>query len=100
MYTVFADTPVGIDYTHGRFGEVTIKRCVHCAAVWLHYLVEYEAFSQSGRWFRGLIDEARVATITAEGAIDTLKQLEWHFYGGSYFAHAGVRWFDDINPDL
>ncbi len=39
-----------------------IARCLHCDRLWLRYAVEYEGFSHSGRWARGLItaDDAKV----------------------------------------
>lgn len=76
---------VGRDDTHGRFGEVTLKRCRHCQRYWLHYFVEYEAYRRSGRYFMGLITAAAAETMTAEMAVDYLGNLDWHLYGGSYF---------------
>lgn len=76
---------VGIDATNGRFGEVNIKQCKACGQLWLHYFVEYEAVTSSGRYFMGLIAPERADTITAESAVEYLNQLEWHLYGGSYF---------------
>jgi hypothetical protein len=46
---------IGIDETNGRFGEVTVWQCKNCGCYWLHYFVEYEAFTGSGRYFMGLI---------------------------------------------
>jgi hypothetical protein len=80
---------VGTDETNGRFGEVSVRRCKRCGRYWLHYLVEYEAFSKSGRWFMGLIAPERAQAICPEEAVEYLNSLDWHFYGGSYFGGTG-----------
>ncbi len=84
-HTQFESHEVGCDATQGRFAEVTLNRCRTCGQLWLRYLVEYEAFSRSGRWARGLIDEATASAITPETAASHLDHLEWYLYGGSYF---------------
>ncbi|OKH36993.1 hypothetical protein NIES2101_36720 [Calothrix sp. HK-06] len=81
----FLSTWVGIDETNGRFGEVSIRQCHYCKRQWLHYFVEYEHLSQSGRWYRGIIDDEIAQILTQENAAEILSNLEWHFYGGSYF---------------
>jgi hypothetical protein len=78
-------TDLGIDERNGRFGQVTLHQCRACGARWLHYLVEYEAFSRSGRWFCGRLDDATVDTVSASNAIGTLARLGWYWAGGSYF---------------
>ena len=40
-HDLFATTVVGIDPTNGRHADVTLERCLRCAAVWLRYLVEF-----------------------------------------------------------
>jgi hypothetical protein len=53
-YTDFESVrDVGVDKTNGRYGEVRVDRCRSCGRLWLHYFVEYEAFSESGRCYRG-----------------------------------------------
>jgi hypothetical protein len=84
-FTEFESRDVGRDETEGRFADVTLNRCRTCGRTWLRYLVEYEAFSRSGRWARGLISEADANTITSETAVAHLNGLEWYLYGGSYF---------------
>ncbi|GAB1541676.1 hypothetical protein NUACC21_43480 [Scytonema sp. NUACC21] len=81
----FSSRWLGIDETNGRFGEVSIDQCHSCKRVWLHYFVEYEHLSQSGRWYRGMIDDEVAQVVTPETAVEILNNLEWHFYGGSYF---------------
>jgi hypothetical protein len=78
-------TKVGIDETKGRFGEVEIWRCNRCSRPWLHYFVEYEAFTASGRWFIGAVSEDVAASVTPEGAVAVLSGLPGYFRGGSYF---------------
>jgi hypothetical protein len=78
-------TDLGVDMRNGRFGRVALHRCTACGGQWLHYLVEYEAFSDSGRWFCGRVDDATAAAISAENAIGALAGLPWYWAGGSYF---------------
>lgn len=82
---------MGCDETAGRFAEVTLNRCRTCGRLWLRYLVEYEHYSRSGRWARGLIDEAAAAAITPQTAADHIDGLDWYLYGGSYFDTSGRR---------
>lgn len=76
---------LGDDRRNGRFGAVTLHTCPACGAPWLHYQVEYEAFSRSGRWFCGRLDESSAARVSASNAIATLAALPWYWAGGSYF---------------
>lgn len=76
---------LGVDLRNGRHGEVSLHRCAACGAPWLHYLVDYEAFSESGRWFCGRLDEAAAGAVSASNAIETLAGLTWYWAGGSYF---------------
>src|SRR5665213_1642351 len=48
-FTEFESRDAGRDETEGRFADVTLNRCRTCGRTWLRYLVEYEAFSRSGR---------------------------------------------------
>ena len=90
-YTDFDSDPVGVDPTKGRFGEVSIETCRHCGAKWLRYFVEHEGFSESGRWYRGLVTDEQARSVTPEGALAVLEALPWHFYGGSYFRTTGRK---------
>lgn len=54
-YRDYDEKYIGRDEIKGRFGSVTIETCKNCGVLWLHYFVEYEAFTASGRWSRGLI---------------------------------------------
>jgi hypothetical protein len=91
---------LGVDTTHGRYGEVTIRRCRHCGRRWLHYRVEYEAFPGSGRYFMGLIAPHAAETLTPEAAVPYLNSLEWHLYGGSYFGGKAGRSRGTVQVDL
>lgn len=89
--TAFKSTVVGVDETRGRFAEVSVGTCKRCGRKWLRYFVEYEAFSKSGRWYRGLVSEEVAGTVTPDSAGEILESLDWYFYGGSYFETAGRR---------
>jgi len=90
-FDAFDETDIGVDKTNGRFGSVHLNRCKDCGRCWLHYQVEYEAFSRSGRWFRGLITPEQATSVTPETAVALLASLPWHFYGGSYFDSLGGK---------
>jgi hypothetical protein len=78
-------TFVGVDETSGRFADVAVGHCSRCDRYWLHYQWEMEAFSHSGRWYRGLISREQAQTVTPENAALLLQGLEWYFVGGSYY---------------
>jgi hypothetical protein len=80
---------VGVDLTNGRYGDVRVERCRVCGRLWLHYHVEYEAFSGSGRWYRGIVTSDVAQTVTPERAVEVLEALDFNLYGGSYFGSAG-----------
>ena len=96
----FDTRSIGIDETHLRFGEVSVDTCRACGAMWLRYSVEYEAFTESGRWFRGLVSPEEVRSLTPERAETVLQGLAWHFRGGSYFRTSGERSTDLPRIDL
>jgi hypothetical protein len=91
---------VGIDETNGRFARVAVERCRRCGRLWLRYAVEYEGFSESGRWYRGQIGADLARTVAAETALGVLAGLAWHVYGGSYFRTAGRRGTGPLFVDL
>ncbi|TWD77222.1 hypothetical protein FB547_110184 [Variovorax beijingensis] len=90
-YLSFKSAPVGVDETEGRYGDVSVETCVHCGQKWLRYHVEYEAFTASGRRFRGLISDEQLVALKPEDAVPFLEKLLWYFKGGSYFGTAGER---------
>lgn len=87
-YTTFISTAIGCDATNGRYADVSLERCTACRRLWLRYHVEYEGFSGSGRWARGLIAPDKAA-ITPETAAAYIDGLDWYLRGGSYFGAAG-----------
>jgi hypothetical protein len=99
-YSDFDSTEIGVDETNGRFGEVTIKTCRVCKRKWLHYHVEYEAFSESGRWYRGPLSDKAAKSVLPETAVELLEGQDWHFYGGSYFKTVGRKGSGQISVDL
>ena len=80
---------IGVDETNGRFGDVSIYCCKKCSRLWLHYLVEFEAYSKSGRWYRGLIKSKDKKKIKSNNAIKYLEKLKWYLYGGDYYSISG-----------
>ena len=75
----------GYDETNNWFGEVSIETCNQCGTKWLQYFVEYEAFTKSGRWYRGVISDEVSNTVTLQNSISILQVLDWWIRGGSYF---------------
>lgn len=90
-FDVFHSVDVGLDMTHGRHAEVRIKTCKTCGSIWLHYFVEFEHRSNSGRWYRGLVSPETLENLPPDQAANVLEGLPWYFYGGSYFASYGAR---------
>ena len=99
-YTNFDTQNLGVDETNGRYGDVTIESCKACGSKWIQYLVEYEAFSSSGRWYRALISDEMLESVTPQNAVELLSTLPWHFFGGSYFRSTGQRGTGPIHVDL
>ncbi|HUR53827.1 MAG TPA: hypothetical protein VMZ71_06830 [Gemmataceae bacterium] len=87
----FDTASLGVDETNGRFGEVTVETCRACGARWLRYFVENEAFSRSGRWYRGLVSPDVLAGLSPSQAPAVLAGLPWYFFGGSYFDSTGRK---------
>ena len=99
-YRDFNSEPLGIDETNGRFGEVSVQSCKTCGSQWLHYFVEYEAFSKSGHWYRGLVSAEALRSLRPESAVALLEGLPWYFYGGSYFETTGRKGSERVWVDL
>jgi hypothetical protein len=100
QYLDFNSEFIGVDETHGRFGEVSVEICKACGSKWLRYLVEYEAFTGSGRWYRGLVSSEELQSLTPERAVAVIEGLSWHFRGGSYFKTTGERGAGPLSVDL
>ncbi len=84
-------TDLGVDQTDGRFADVAVNRCERCGQLWLHYQVEYEHISRSGRWACVPVSAAEAAGVTAETAEALIAARPWRIYGGSYWGHVGKR---------
>ena len=80
---------VGGYTTNGRYGWVYMKCCALCGRVWLYYEVEYAAFTNSGRWFRGVVGEESINAVTPENATQILAGMEWYIRGGCWFDSGG-----------
>ncbi|MBA4849833.1 hypothetical protein [Emticicia sp. BO119] len=76
---------LGIDETNGRFAEVSIQTCKHCQNRWLNYFIEIEGFSSNIRWFKAIIDNALLESLTPENSLELIEKAAWYFYGGSYY---------------
>lgn len=72
----------GMDH---NFAEVSLHTCPDCGRPWLRYFYELEAFSGSGRWYLGPLSPAQLQAFTVVNARELLGQLDWYFYGGSYY---------------
>ncbi len=99
-YRDYDSRPLGVDMTKGRHGEVSVETCKACGQMWLRYFVEYEFFSESGRWYRGPVTPKMVASLRPEQAPELLASLPWHFYGGSYFRSQGRKRAGPVILDL
>jgi hypothetical protein len=95
----FDSVMVGVDEGRGRFGEVSVETCRICSRRWLRYFVEYEAFPNSGRWYRGLVTDAAARAVRPATALQALEKLEWRFAGGSYFDSTGFRTSEPVRVD-
>lgn|ERR1044072_5047035 len=99
-YLDYETTTLGVDETNGRYGEVTVETCRACGSMWLRYFVEYESFSESGRWYRGRVTAEMVESLKPEQAPELLSNLPWYFYGGSYFRTRGREGSGPVSVDL
>ena len=97
-YRDYVREELGVDTGRGRFGDVAIERCIRCGRAWLRYHYEMEAFTGSGRWYRGLLTPEQAARATPANALEILAELPWHLYGGSYFGTDGRRSDVPLDP--
>ncbi len=77
--------------TDDRYGDVSIQTCKTCGSTWLHYYQVHDSFTESGRWYHGLITKDMTRMLKLETAVPILENLEWHFIGGSYFRSTGKK---------
>ncbi|MCJ8153942.1 hypothetical protein MKJ01_09255 [Chryseobacterium sp. SSA4.19] len=99
-YTEYRSSELGIDHTNGRYAEVTIQQCKLCQRIWIHYFVEFESFSKSGRWYKGIVSKKDRPNITSENAVEFLESIDWYVYGGSYFDSTGMFGQGKLSVDL
>ena len=99
-YTDFKKAFWGVDKTNGRFAEITVQVCVHCGTKWLNYLVEFEAFSKSARWYRGVVSEKELKNLQPEKVVPYIEGLNWFIFGGSYFSSTGMYGKGEVQADL
>lgn len=83
-----------------HYAQVTLRACPDCGRRWLHYHYELEAFSRSGRWYLGALSPHQANPLHADNARDILAQLDWYFYGGSYYEGRTGRASGPIRPNL
>src|SRR5258706_14617618 len=79
------DRYLGQDPVRGRFADVHLQHCPNCGLFWLSYQFEFEAFSESGRWYRAEIPAHIASTVTSETAAAVLEALPCYETGGGYF---------------
>lgn len=80
---------VGIDKTGGRFAEVNVEKCKQCGTKWISYSFEYEYFTGSFRWYRGILGN-ELNLIKPENVIAYLESIDWYIFGGSYYNSNGT----------
>jgi hypothetical protein len=71
--------------TDRYYADISVRTCKLCGRHWLNYHYENEAFTASGRWYRGLIPPDQVDSVSAEGAREFLGKLDWYLCGGSFY---------------
>lgn len=99
-YSNYTEVILGEDYTNGRYGDVSLKTCIHCQRIWLRYYVIYESFSRSGRWYSGVITPKQAKKVKPKNAVALLESLDWYLYGGSYFETYGRMGRGKVNVDM
>src|SRR5690606_3724726 len=99
-YMNYEKVTLGVDKTNGRFGDVSLFTCIHCGTKWLHYYAEYESFSRSGRWYKGIISDKEAKEITPESAVAYLEGLDWYIFGGSFFSSQGMYGKGKVRAEL
>ncbi len=78
----FEDKYLGTDH---YYADISLQTCKHCGRIWLRYFYENEAFTKSGRWYRGVITAEQAKSVAAENALEYLGNLDWYLCGGSFY---------------
>jgi len=68
-----------------QYGEVTVLVCKRCGRCWLHYLIEYEYLTASGRWLEGEISPHVAASLEPNAAVGLFDKMQWFHCSGSAF---------------
>lgn len=71
---------MGVDITNGRYGDVSVMTCSTCGRRWLLYFSEYEAFSASQRWIRGVLLSTQEVPFAPEEAVPIFNRMPWYYY--------------------
>ena len=79
-FDVFETRGLGTD---ALYGESSLKTCKTCGRVWLHYLLEFEGTTGSGRWYRGLLAEGE--QVDPAKAAERFAAMPDYLAGGSFF---------------
>lgn len=79
-FDLFDRALLGTDHLYAEISHLT---CRTCGRNWLHYHLEYEAFTGSGRWYRGEITPE--TAVTTRNAAQIFEELDGYWAGGSYF---------------
>ncbi len=69
----------------GNLAQVSLLNCAVCGQWWLRYFYELEAITASGRWYLGAINPEQATRLKTENARAIFDNLDWYFYGGSYY---------------
>ena len=62
--------------------------------------MEFESFSKSGRFYKGIVTNKNLPKLTPENSIAYIEKLDWYIYGGSYFSTSGKFGNGKANVDL
>lgn len=99
-YDLFTTTDIGVDERNGRFAEITINTCNRCQTNWLKYFAEFESFTGSGRWYRGIVQPDDLPNIKPGNAVEYLEKSDWFIYGGSHFSSTGMYGKGKVEADM
>jgi hypothetical protein len=88
---------IGVDK---NFGEVSVLSCKRCGRCWLHYLIEYEYLTASGRWFEGEIGPDVERSLQPNDAVAAFARMKWYYRSGSAFGGALRRTEGRLDPWL
>ena len=79
------------------FGTSEVVVCPECGLTWLRLAYEIEAFTGSGRWFLGVVDNELAQTVESSTARTTMESLPEYFIGGSWLEGKVVKSSGPVN---